>query len=87
MKELGDAMAAATGYTSAVRLPALRHRRHHRGRHLRGRRAATATRSRSGPEPVTFHGPTSRVVDQWTRGDNPADSAKGGLREALLLAG
>ena len=38
MKELGDAMGKAAGYTSQYSLPALRHGGHDRGRHLRGDR-------------------------------------------------
>ncbi len=87
MKDLGDRMADATGYTSEY------------GFQLYDTAGTTEDDTYAaeggygytiemGPEAGPFHGPyESAVVDQWTRGDNPADSAKGGLREALLLAG
>lgn len=86
LKEIGDAMANATGYTSEF------------GFQLYDTAGTTEDDTYAaqggygytieiGPENGAFHMPyKTGVVDEWT-GDNPKAQGRGGLREALLIAG
>jgi hypothetical protein len=86
LKDIGDAMANATGYTSEF------------GFQLYDTAGTTEDDTYAaqggygytiemGPENGAFHMPyQTGVVDEWT-GNNPKDQGRGGLREALLIAG
>jgi hypothetical protein len=86
MKEIGDAMASATGYTSEY------------GFQLYDTAGTTEDDTYAaeggygytieiGPENGAFHMPYQiGVVDEWT-GGNPKANNRGGLQEALLVAG
>jgi hypothetical protein len=85
MKQIGDAMGAATGYTSQYSFELY----DTAGTTEDDTYSATGGYGYTiemGPKDGMFHMPYQQgVIDQWEHGDAPAGS--GGLREALLIAG
>jgi hypothetical protein len=85
MKEIGDAMGAATGYTSQYSFELY----DTAGTTEDDTYSATGGYGYTieiGPKDGQFHEPYQQgVVDQWEHGDAPAGA--GGLRDALLIAG
>jgi hypothetical protein len=87
MKLLGDAMADATKYVSqySFQLYDTAGTTEDDTYQTQGGYGYTIE---IGPSGGMFHMPYEiGVVQQWERGDNPAGSTKGGMREALLLMG
>jgi hypothetical protein len=85
MKQIGDAMGAATGYTSQYSFELY----DTAGTTEDDTYSATGGYGYTiemGPKDGMFHMPYQQgVIDQWEHGDAPAGS--GGLRDALLIAG
>jgi hypothetical protein len=87
MKELGDAMADATKYVSQYSFQ-LYDTAGTTEDDTYAAQGGYGYTIELGPSGGLFHEPYERaVVQQWERGDNPAGTTKGGMRNALLLMG